>query len=196
MDIYQNVKKVLDTEISGIQMTKDSLDESIVEITKLIHESDGKVVFSGVGKSGHIGKKLAASFASLGTRAVFVHSTESLHGDMGEIQARDIVFLLSNSGTTQEVLAMLPSLRKIGCTIIAFTSNKTSALAEAADYVLSYSYHKEADKLGLAPTTSATTMLALGDGIAVTLSELKKFTPEDFHLYHPGGALGEKLAKN
>lgn len=114
---------------------------------------------------------------------------------MGEIEEKDIVLLLSNSGTTQEVLAMLPSLKKIGCTLVAFTSNKESALAKACDYVLSYTYQTEADSLGLAPTTSATTMLALGDSIAVTLSKMKNFTEENFHLYHPGGALGEKLAK-
>ena len=112
-----------------------------------------------------------------------------------EKKSSEIVLLLSNSGTTQEVLAMLPSLRKIGCKLIAFTSNPESVLAKSCDYVLSYTYQTEADTLGLAPTTSATTMLALGDSIAVTLSKMKNFTADNFHLYHPGGALGEKLAQ-
>ncbi|MGT2753543.1 KpsF/GutQ family sugar-phosphate isomerase [Streptococcus ovis] len=195
IDIYQNMRTALDTEIAGIESTKNALNQNTVRVVELLFGVEGKVVFTGVGKSGHIGRKLAASFASLGTRATFVHSTESLHGDMGEIAEQDIVLLLSNSGTTQEVLAMLPSLRKIGCKLIAFTSNPESVLAKSCDYVLSYTYQTEADTLGLAPTTSATTMLALGDSIAVTLSKMKNFTADNFHLYHPGGALGEKLAQ-
>ncbi|NEW66788.1 SIS domain-containing protein [Carnobacteriaceae bacterium zg-84] len=189
------LKTSLKMESEGLLKTANRLNEQTLEIVEIVDSCQGKIVFTGVGKSGHVGKKLAATFSSVGIPAIFVHSTEAFHGDFGMIQTQDIVFLLSNSGSTQEVLSMLPTLRKIGCITIAFTSKDQSSLADMCDYTLHYTYEKEADVLGLAPTTSSTTMLALGDSIAVVVSASRQFTKDDFHLFHPGGALGKQLEK-
>jgi arabinose-5-phosphate isomerase len=156
----------------------------------------GKVIVTGVGKSGHIGKKIAASLASTGTPAFFVHSTEGVHGDLGMIQQEDVVILISNSGETKEVLSLLPTLEKIGSKRISITSKEKSTLALSCDVVLAYQYEGEADHLGLAPTISSTLTLVIGDALAVALSILKDFKKEDFHLYHPGGSLGQQLTEN
>lgn len=193
MDVLTRIKKGLFGEAEGILKTAEKLDESVLSVLNVLRECQGKIVFSGVGKSGHIGKKLAATYASLGLPAFFVQSTESLHGDLGMIEQTDVVLLLSNSGSTAEVLAMLPNLKKIGCKTVAFTSKSDSILARKCDYVLKYHYDVEADDLNLAPTTSSTVMLALGDSIAITLAAESNFTPEKFHLFHPGGSLGSQL---
>jgi arabinose-5-phosphate isomerase len=147
----------------------------------------------GVGKSGHIGKKLAATFSSTGTPSFFVHSTEAVHGDLGMIENKDIVVLISNSGSTREVLDTLPTLEKIGCQTIALTSDSNSELAKRCTLKITYPKHTEADHLKLAPTASSTMTLVLGDAIACAVSEAKAFKKEDFHLYHPAGALGKLL---
>lgn len=193
MDILERAKEVISTEQQALQFVGENLNDDFLKIVHTVQERKGKVVFTGVGKSGHIGAKLAATFSSLGVTSVFVHSTEALHGDLGMISQEDIVFMLSNSGGTAEVLAMIPSLNKIGCTKIAFTSQPDSALAKTCELTLSYQYETEADSLNLAPTTSAIIMLSLGDSLGVALSESLKFEREDFHLYHPGGALGAQL---
>lgn len=194
MDVLTRMREVVHDEATGLLNAIPIMDENYSNVVKLIAQRKGKVVFTGVGKSGHIGEKLAATFSSLGTSSIFVQSTEAVHGDLGMIQKDDIVILLSNSGTTNEVLALMPSLGKIGVTTVAFTSRADSILAKDCDYTLIYSYDKEADQDNLAPSTSAVVMLAIGDSMGIVLSELKNFGTEDFYKYHPGGALGESLS--
>lgn len=188
-------KRVIQIEQQALKNAVQNLDENFSQVVDVIDSREGKVVFTGVGKSGHIGEKLAATFSSLGTPAIFVHSTEALHGDLGMITGKDVVILLSNSGETTEVLNTLPSIKKIGAKTIAFTSKEESTLSQLCEYLLPYSYDYEADEHNLAPTTSAILMLSIGDSLAIVLSEKNKFTKEDFHLFHPGGSLGNQLEK-
>jgi arabinose-5-phosphate isomerase len=160
---------------------------------ELIIDSKGRVVFTGVGKTGLVAKKLAATFSSTGTSAFFVHAGEGLHGDLGMIRAGDVVIAVSNSGETDEVISLLPSLRRIGITLIALTGSSRSTLAEHADLILEADVITEACPHNLAPTASTTAAMALGDALAIALSSYYGFTPEDFALYHPGGSLGRKL---
>lgn len=194
MDLRSYVKNVIDIEADAIRNLSDNIGPEFETALSLLRDCEGKVVITGVGKSGHIGKKIAASLASTGTPAFFVHSTEGVHGDLGMIQKDDIVIMISNSGETGEVLSLLPSLEKIGSKKIAITSKKNSTLAEACNVALTYDYDREADPLGLAPTTSSTLTLVIGDSLAIALSNLKGFKKEDFHLYHPGGSLGKQLS--
>lgn len=183
-------------EIAAMQLIESQINDvqycSVID--KIMHLT-GRLVFMGVGKTGHIGVKLAATFASLGTPAIFVHATEAMHGDMGMITSEDLVILISNSGETKETLAPLPSLKRIGAATVAFTGQDDSHLAQACESVLTIPVTHEADDLGLAPTSSSTAALMVGDAIACTISRLKGFTASDFALYHPGGALGQKLLK-
>ena len=190
-------------------MLKDYMIKERDAITQMIEETEGqyeqildvlsnckgKLVFMGVGKSGHIGEKLAATFASLGVPSFFVHSTEAMHGDLGMIEERDIAILISNSGNTQEVVQNVEPLKRNGVLTIAFTSGKDSKLANLCDYAIFYPKLKEADNLNLAPTVSSTLTLVLGDAIACELSARRNFKREDFYKYHPNGALGAMLAK-
>lgn len=189
------MSKILDTELNAIKDLSTRLDQSYDDAINLILDCKGKVVISGVGKSGHIGSKLAATFASTGSPSFFMHSTEGVHGDLGMVERNDVVILISNSGETQEVLSLLPTLKKIGVKIISITSNRYSTLSDAADVSLTFEYKKEADSLNLAPSTSSTLTLIIGDILALTVSEIKRFNYEDFHLYHPGGSLGKKLSE-
>ncbi len=195
MDILSYIKNVIDIEASSIKTLSEQIGPEFETAVNLIFNCKGKVIITGVGKSGHIGKKIAASLASTGTPAFFVHSTEGLHGDLGMIQKEDVVIMISNSGETAEVISLLPSLLKIGSKRIAITSKVGSTLAKASDVALTYQYDREADSLGLAPTTSSTITLIIGDALAIALSILKDFKKEDFHLYHPGGSLGKKLSE-
>ena len=190
-------------------MLKDYMIKERDAITQMIEETEGqyeqildvlsnckgKLVFMGVGKSGHIGEKLAATFASLGVPSFFVHSTEAMHGDLGMIESKDIAILISNSGNTQEVVQNVEPLKRNGVTTVAFTSEKESKLAKCCDYLLAYPKLNEADELNLAPTVSSTLTLVLGDAIACELSARRNFKREDFYKYHPNGALGAMLAK-
>jgi arabinose-5-phosphate isomerase len=194
MNNILNIKNVIEKEANALLTLSDHIGGDYDDAINLLLSCKGKVVISGVGKSGHIGKKIAASLSSTGTPSFFVHSTEGVHGDLGMIQEKDIVILISNSGETTEVLSVIPSIKKIGSKIIAITSKGNSTLAEEADVVLTYQYDSEADPLNLAPTTSAMLTLVIGDALAVTLSTLKNFKKEDFHLYHPGGSLGKQLS--
>ena len=160
-----------------------------------LRDCKGKLVFMGVGKSGHIGKKLAATSASLGVPAIFVHATEAMHGDLGMISGQDVAVLISNSGSTKEVAQCVAPLRALGVTTVAMTAKAQSVLATDCDYKLVYPDLAEADALGLAPTVSSTMTLVLGDALACALSKAKGFSREGFHSFHPNGALGEKLAK-
>ncbi|WP_017471423.1 KpsF/GutQ family sugar-phosphate isomerase [Amphibacillus jilinensis] len=193
MDIIEEARRVLDIESQAVRTLASQLNHTFIKVVEVLAQTKGKVIVTGIGKSGHVGKKIAASLSSMGTPAFFVHASEGVHGDLGMVESQDIVILISNSGETKEVLALLPSLKRIGAKRIAFTSKQASALAVSCDYLLLYQYEQEADHLNLAPTTSATLALALGDALAATLSKLKEFKHADFHLYHPGGSLGEQL---
>lgn len=192
-EIISYAKSVLDNEVSGINKLFDHIDDNFVKAISVLLDCKGKVVIIGLGKSGHVGKKIAASMASTGTPAFFVHGDETLHGDLGMIEKKDIVIALSNSGETREIINDFPTLRKIGCKVISITSNPNSTMALNSDIHICIGKLKEADHLNLAPTTSSTATLVMGDAIALTLSYLKGFRSEDFALYHPGGSLGKGL---
>ncbi|MFW5885888.1 MAG: KpsF/GutQ family sugar-phosphate isomerase [Halanaerobium sp.] len=189
----KEAKNALQIEADAVLKLKEELDGSFKKAMELIIDSKGRVVFTGVGKTGLVAKKLAATFSSTGTSAFFVHAGEGLHGDLGMIRAGDVVIAVSNSGETDEVISLLPSLRRIGVSLIALTGGSESTLAEHADLVLKADVITEACPHNLAPTASTTAALALGDALAIALSSYYGFTPEDFALYHPGGSLGRKL---
>ena len=193
MDNFEFFKNVFKTEGEAILNTIDAFGDEVKEALNILYNTKGKVIITGVGKSGHVAKKIAASMSSTGTPSFFVHSTEGVHGDLGMFSKNDTVILISNSGETKEVLNLLPSLKKIGPKLISITRNHNSSLAKACDVSLAYKYDKEADALGLAPSTSSTLTLVLGDALAMTLSMMKHFSKDDFHLYHPGGSLGKML---
>lgn len=190
------IKRVMSEERDAISTMINNLDyKNIDEIVNILKNRKGKIIFLGVGKSGHICKKLAATFSSTGTPSFFVHGTEACHGDLGMIESNDIVILMSNSGSTKEVTQNIEPIKRIGATTIAFTSKEESKLAKECDYKIIYPSLKEADKLNLAPSVSSTLSLVLGDAIALTLSESYNFTKENFFRFHPNGALGESLKK-
>lgn len=189
------LKAVMRTECSAIMKMIEETDCQYDEILDVFQACRGRIVFMGVGKSGHIGQKLAATFASLGIPSFFVHGTEAMHGDLGMILPQDIAVLISNSGRTFETVQNIVPLKKNGVTTVAFTAGKDSKLAEDCDYRIIYPMLQEADALGLAPTVSSTLALVLGDAIACELSDRKNFTKRDFYRFHPNGALGEKLKK-
>jgi len=172
---------------------KESLDENFTLACDILMQCKGKVVVSGMGKSGHIGNKMAATFASTGTPSFFMHPGEANHGDFGMLGKDDVVIAISNSGETQELVGLLPSIKRIQVPIIAITNNGDSSLAKFADVVLALGVQTEACSLGLAPTTSTTSTLVLGDALAISLLEAKGFTAQDFAFSHPGGALGKRL---
>lgn len=192
-DVIKAAQSVIETEIIALNKTKDSLNENFCHIIELILHCKGKLVITGIGKPGHIARKMAASFASLGTPSFYLHPSEALHGDLGMLSKEDIVLLLSYSGESYEVTSLLPVINEIGCTTIAITGNKESTLSRECLYRFILPPFEEACYLHLAPTSSTTTLLALGDAMAVVLSKLRNYTREDFGLHHPAGALGRKL---
>ena len=187
-------KETLKKEGEALIENSSHFTGDIEKAIELISKVKGKLIVIAVGKSGHIGKKIAATMSSTGTPAFFIHADEAAHGDLGMITKDDVTLLISNSGETPEVLNIIPNLNKIGVKIISITGNKESSLSKQSDVSLSYSYKEECDDLHLAPTISSTLTLAFGDALAVVLSKKKNFTKEDFHLYHPGGSLGKKLS--
>lgn len=189
------IKEVMRAEKEGIERMLETPEKEYEEVLQVLENCKGRLVFMGVGKSGHIGKKLAATFASLGIPSIFVHSTEAMHGDLGMIGKEDVAVLISNSGNTDEVVQDVAPLKRNGVVTVAFTSGRESRLAQACDYAIFYPKLKEADALGLAPTVSSTLTLVLGDAIACELSARKGFTRENFYAYHPNGALGAALKK-
>ena len=184
---------VLKTEAEAVSALADRLDERFTRACDLILNCKGRVVVTGMGKSGHIGNKIAATLASTGTPAFFMHSGEASHGDLGMITADDLVIALSNSGETSEITLLLPLLKRLGIPLLALTGKPGSTLARSADVHLDVSVSKEACPLGLAPTSSTTATLAMGDALAVAVLEVRGFTEEDFALSHPGGNLGRRL---
>ena len=192
-DYVQTAKRVIRLEAKAVEDLYQHLDAQFIKACQLLEACQGKVVITGMGKSGHIGRKLAATLASTGTPAFFVHPGEASHGDLGMISAGDLVFALSNSGESSEILALYPVLHRQSIQIIAMTSNPQSSMAQGANVHVNINVQREACPLGLAPTASTTAALAMGDAIAVSLLESRGFTANDFALSHPGGALGKKL---
>jgi arabinose-5-phosphate isomerase len=191
---YQQLgKAVLRTEADAIAALIDRIDEGFQQACDMILACDGRIVVTGMGKSGHIGNKIAATLASTGTPAFFMHPGEASHGDLGMITARDLVIALSNSGETGEITMLLPLLKRLKVPVISLTGNRRSTLAEMADVNLDVAVEKEACPLGLAPTSSTTASLAMGDALAVAVLEARGFTEEDFARSHPGGSLGRRL---
>ena len=194
--IFNAAQNVIRAEIRALQNLLAIIDDTLTQAARLIQKSRGRVVITGVGKSGHIGRKLAATLASTGTPAFFMHASEGIHGDLGMITADDVVLALSYSGGTQETLNLIQPIRQIGAKLIAMTGHNDSPLGRSADIVLNIGVSEEADPLGLAPTSSTTTMLALGDALAIALSVDRSFTREDFGKFHPGGSLGRQLQQD
>jgi arabinose-5-phosphate isomerase len=186
-------REVLMIEARAVESLADRLDDSFNHAVDLILQCQGRIVVSGMGKSGHIASKIAATLASTGTPAFFMHPAEASHGDLGMITAGDVVIGLSNSGESEELLAIVPLLKRMGAKLISITGNTRSSLAQLADVHLDAHVEQEACPLGLAPTASTTAMLALGDALAVTALDLRGFSAEDFARSHPGGSLGRKL---
>ena len=184
---------VLKTEADAISALIERLDDSFARACDLILNCKGRVVVTGMGKSGHIGNKFAATLASTGTPSFFMHSGEASHGDLGMITAEDLVIALSNSGETTEITLLLPLLKRLGIPLLALTGKPGSTLARSADIHLDVSVSREACPLGLAPTSSTTATLAMGDALAVAVLEARGFTEHDFALSHPGGSLGRRL---
>ena len=193
IDSINIAKEVFDLEMIELDKVKSKINEEFARIVELIFESKGRVIVTGIGKSGIIGKKIAASLASTGTNSFFMHSAEALHGDLGMVYRDDIVIAISNSGSSQEVLDILPSIKRIGATLIAMTGNRNSILAKEDEYVLDIGIENEDCPLDLAPTSSTTATLVMGDALTVALIKRRDFKPEKFALYHPGGALGRRL---
>lgn len=189
----KRAKEIFDEEIRELEKLKNSIDISFDQVIDALYHCQGKVVMMGIGKTGIIAHKMAASFASTGTPSIFVNAAEAVHGDLGMINANDIAILVSNSGSTNEILNIIDPLHRLGCKIVAMTGNMDSPLAKRADYALSIHVDEEACPLGIAPTTSTTATLLMGDALMVCLMEMRRFKAEDFALYHPGGALGRKL---
>lgn len=192
-DIKRIAKTVLKNEADALLKLVDYVDDSFVKSVQLIYESKGRVVITGVGKSAIIAQKIVATMNSTGTPSIYMHAADAIHGDLGNIQRDDVVICISKSGNTPEVKVLLPLIKNFGNPIIAITGNLSSALAESADYVLNSTIEEEACPNNLAPTTSTTAQLAVGDALSVCLLDMKSFTSNDFARYHPGGALGKKL---
>jgi len=191
--LLERAREVLETEAGAIRALGGRLGDSFVAACRLILDCDGHLIVTGMGKSGHIGHKLAATLASTGTPAFFVHPAEASHGDLGMIRGGDVIVALSNSGETTEVIGLLPVIKRIGVGLIAMTGKPDSSLAQHADVHLDTGVDREACPLGLAPTASTAAQLAMGDALAIALLEARGFTTEDFARSHPGGTLGKRL---
>ena len=193
MSYSERAKEIFAEEITELEKLGLSIDERFDEAVEMIDACHGKLVVMGIGKTGIIGHKIASSLASTGTPSIFVNAVEAVHGDLGMVSGVDVVMLVSNSGSTNEILNVIAPLRNIGCRIIAMTGDVKSPLAQQADLTISIHVDKEACPLGLAPTTSTTATALMGDALTICLMEKRHFKAENFALYHPGGALGRQL---
>lgn len=193
MNYSERAKHIFEGEIDELTRLSRTIDHNFDKVIDLIYNCQGKLVVTGIGKTGIIGHKIASSLASTGTPAIFVNAAEAVHGDLGMISSKDVVLLVSNSGATNEILNVIAPLRRLGCTLIAMTGDISSPLAKQCDVTLSVHVDHEACPLGLAPTTSTTATLLMGDALMVCLMEKRRFKAENFAVYHPGGALGRKL---
>ncbi|MBM4286044.1 MAG: KpsF/GutQ family sugar-phosphate isomerase [Deltaproteobacteria bacterium] len=187
-------REVLTIEAEGVAQLAQKVDASFLKAVDLIYRAKGRVIVTGVGKSGIVGRKLVATFNSTGTRSLFLHPVEAMHGDLGMVSRQDVVLALSNSGETHELTILLPSLKRLGAPLIAFTGRSASTLARHSRVVIDTGVPREACPLGLAPTASTTAMLAMGDALAVALLTKRGFKQQDFYRYHPGGSLGARLS--
>jgi arabinose-5-phosphate isomerase len=193
MTVIDEARRVIRVEALALSAMADRIDSSFEHAIDLILASSGRVIVSGMGKSGLVGQKIASTMASTGTPAFFLHPAEGIHGDLGMIMTGDVVIAISNSGETEEILRILPSIKRLGAHLIAMSGNPASNLARSSDVILDVSVSEEACPLGLAPTASTTATLAMGDALAVALLVKRGFKAEDFAIFHPGGALGKKL---
>jgi arabinose-5-phosphate isomerase len=187
-------RQVLQIEADGIIKLIDRLDHRFDQMVEIILNATGRVIVSGIGKSGIIGRKIAATLNSTGTRSLFLHPVEAMHGDLGIVGPEDVFLAMSYSGETDELNILMPSIRDIGCSVISMTGNPASTLAKHSDIIIDVGVEKEACPLGLAPTASTTALLAMGDALAVVLINRKQFKTSDFKRFHPGGALGQRLS--
>ncbi len=192
--IIENAKQVLQIEADSILNLISKIDISFEQLVKDICQSRGRVIITGIGKSGLIGRKIAATLSSTGTNALFLHPVEAVHGDLGMVSRDDVVIAISNSGETSELNQLLPVIRDVGCRLAGFTGNLSSVMAGFCDLVIDTGVEKEACPLNMAPTSSTTVQLAMGDALAVALIHEKKFKKSDFMKSHPGGALGQRLS--
>ena len=193
MSYLKEAKRVFKAEVAGLEYTQANLSESFNQAVELILNTKGKIVVAGIGKSGIVAHKIAATLASTGTSAVYLNAGEALHGDLGVIDRNDVVLMLSNSASTMELVAMLPSIKQIGAKIIGLLGRLDTTLAKACNVILDVSIESEACPLGLAPMTSSTVALVMGDALASALMRVRQFKPDDFAMYHPGGSLGRRL---
>lgn len=193
MSYAQRAKEIFQQQIKELQKVEQQLGPDFDRAIDMIYACPGKTVIMGIGKTGTIGHKIASSMASTGTTAIFINAAEAMHGDLGMINREDIVLLISNSGSSQEIINVIAPVKRIGCPIIALTGNLNSPLANEAEVVLNVHVDEEACPLGLAPTTSTTATLVMGDALTICLMEKRNFKAENYALYHPGGALGRKL---
>lgn len=192
-EIIKIARETLEIESKAISRIKESINDDFINSVKLIYHSKGRVVITGIGKSAIIAQKIVATLNSTGTPSIFMHAADAIHGDLGNIQKEDVVISISKSGDTPEITALIPLLKNLGNKLIAITGNINSTLAKQADFVLNTYVEKEACPNNLAPTTSTTVQLAMGDALAVSLLKIRGFDSNDFAKYHPGGALGKKL---
>lgn len=192
-EILRQAREVIQIEAEAIQGLLDRLNENFVRAVKMLLSCEGRVVVTGIGKSGLVGRKIVATLTSTGTPSVFLHPVEGLHGDLGMVSAKDVILAISNSGETAEIINLLPTLQKIGVKIISLTGSLDSTLAQNSQIVIDVGVEREACPLGLAPTSSTTATLVIGDALAVSLMRQRKFGENDFALFHPGGSLGERL---
>ncbi|MCK4851640.1 MAG: SIS domain-containing protein, partial [Candidatus Omnitrophica bacterium] len=188
-----SAKKVLMNESRAIAKLADRIDRGFNEIIDTLAKNKGRIIVTGMGKPGFIAQKVSATLSSTGTPSLYLHPAEALHGDIGRVTRDDVIIAFSNSGETEELLKLLPIIKKIGARLITVAGNRKSTLAKNSDFVIDSSVRREACPMGLAPTTSTTAMLAIGDALAVALLERKNFQPKDFALFHPGGTLGKRL---
>ncbi|MCK4437218.1 SIS domain-containing protein [bacterium] len=193
--VIERAKEVLRIESEAVAALVDRVDERFSQAVEMILRSKGKVVVTGVGKSGHIGRKIAATLSSTGTPSLFLHPVEGRHGDLGMVTKDDIVLAISNSGETDEINELLPFIKEIGAKLIAFTGKVNSTIAKSSHVILDVGVEKEACPLGLAPTASTTAALAMGDALAMVILDKRGFKRKDFARFHPGGSLGKKAGR-
>ena len=193
-EILRHAREVIRIEAEAVQGLLDRLDENFVRAVEMLLACSGRVVVTGIGKSGLVGRKIVATLTSTGTPAIFLHPVEGLHGDLGMVTSQDVLLAISNSGETAEIVSLLPILKKIGVKMIGLTGCLTSTLAQKSQIVLDVGVEREACPLGLAPTSSTTATMVIGDALAVALMRQRNFGEKDFALFHPGGSLGERLS--